>query len=1065
MDTFIYDDEILPELEIEELMTLEDMLQHQPSFVAFTKDEIHILMQHLLGSSAKADTFSKMHSKLLDPTAPEDDKMASHVVVGVGAKRVHVGDDGDLAFFEDLARAKDAPNYTLQQMGVHRVMLPFEQSPDTPNGIDLEQQRMAIRLEDGSQSVLLPEDPIIVKASSAQWQVKPVSVADYSGETDMGLSLRRSTPVVAWEPSAPNDLTTWVSKFVRPTFASIMEEIPDSYTLHDIHRVLSRFGYDLNALTKEEMSLLHQRLMSIPYPDDITEEDSIPTEKLTILKPDGAALDFIESLTQVAARMPSLVNDAEKQRIEDMYAAFLQSAPPMPSDISLLDPYDIVKRLQDGSLQLDDVVTHLQQWYQRWNMDVIARYVEKYRETSGNNVNSEYGDAMRKRMGVMQGSQSRQGGFVSIYRDLSEVKEGTNTAMYDGIMRNVYHHDGGVIIDEFEIVPDTGVQNVDDDDVIMPDEFAYDVPLPTECCNGLSDGAHEVLGCAWTRLHRTQQASGLPGNLPFYLEAVKARVAYPSRLSKVRGLFPVLSSDVISAFLVSDLNLALSRISDMSMDSGLQQELLAEFPRIHREWEEACWTAFVAMLVMWSLDLLGRAIDGSLEFSTSTAMIQHIGLWSPFGPPVENTRTGIIPYLTAVVSSLYPSMAADTLQQAMLEVCASMHSDRIQQLRDAWEEADKVQTRDRAAHAKTSLVNAIAAIKAKQRVNIVPAYIQAMLYLPTMLPARKNAAKVQRWVQGCCATKLDESFEADKDWKDQWKDMYMIKQGLSRKRWSQDPRAPLRSFMSTTEKGDAPTKAEGTSILHRPVVKDDDAPTHQTQVTTMLMQQEWVPRTHMDMLLRKPMETNEWAKVVLGKVFGRTKLPVVLQTLGVLNSNSNLMMSYINRVATILPVSMGATMRSWLAPMKDLVRTLGNGNDVKYVLTYCFTWVSVLPSSMSQSTDIINPSGLTVQETGTIHEAIYKICVEFTKSGAALTNAEIQHYITKKREQQKQVSLAKMDVLSAQDRKILQDSKKLKLVKLTEATELKDTSEMEALFEFRVRSQDHDESNPDVLGD
>ena len=81
----------------------------------------------------------------------------------------------------------------------------------------------------------------------------------------------------------------------------------------------------------------------------------------------------------------------------------------------------------------------------------------------------------------------------------------------------------------------------------------------------------------------------------------------------------------------------------------------------------------------------------------------------------------------------------------------------------------------------------------------------------------------------------------------------------------------------------------------------------------------------------------------------------------------------------------------------------------------------------------------------------------------ALTSEDIQKYITKKREQQKQISLAKMDVLSTEDRQILQDAKKLKLTKLVEVSEMADTTEIEGIFEFRMHSTDHDEANMDTL--
>lgn len=1079
---FIYDDEKLPELEVEELLTLEEMLQHQPSFVAFTKDEINVLLQQLLDSTQKADTFHRMHTELLKQKQAEGSLLEKLILQVAAERKVYdeqTGDDD--SFKEEMDKAKNAPNYTLQQVGVNRVMLPFKK-PAVDEGaasMEVSQVRADIILSDGSRSTLLAEDPISVAVQGAQWAARRPTPYDYV--FDRPPEDLRETPMVARDATT-SDITTWIQKFVRPTFASVIEDIPDTYSLHDVQRILGRFGYDWNNLTLEELKQLQEILLTLVMPRDSdqklsTEEQQQLRKTLVIPSPSlTPSLSMQDVAKNVQVRLHSLLTEIELQRLEDMYAVFLQSVPPLPGTIPLMEPHEIVRQLHDSTITLEEVQEQLQQWYHRWNIDIATRFMEKRRQTQGadevQGTLQGYIDMITKRLAETGKEGKNRAPFLSWHREIASIKEGNDTMMYDGnpmsaLSQVVFEELGEITMD---VVGEEDNILEEDVDAPLPDGYdAYDIALPVEVEKqhaDLTTGAKEVLGCVWTRMHRIQQASGLPGDMKTYLDLVKKRVSRSARIDQLKAHAPQLSTDILASVITSDLGVSMGKIRDLQIEDAVLSRLLEEYPVVHKEWEKACHDALSIMLTEWWLDMLRQSIAGTLDFTVSVAMMQHIGLWSPFGAPVEdgnNARTGILPYLAAVVETIYPHMTkADALEKAMMQIATEMFDERVKQLKEMWATAqDQKKTLDRAALAKVSLMEAIMAIKSKQRVNIIPTYIQALLYLPGVLPAKKQVAKAQRWVQGCCATKLDESFEADKDWKDTWRDLHMIKQGLAKKRWSQDPRPPLRMFVEARDKKSAAKESSADKMLPN-LVQDDEISS--TKEAEFLMKQTWISKTHMDMLIKKPMDVAEWSKNIIARVFNRTKVPSIIQALDILSSSTSLLLSWIARVALLLPSSLEHLIVSVIGPMKAMLRTLRNGSDVKYILTYCFTVVCALPSTL-QGASVIDPANITIQETGTIRDGIHRICVEYNKNGLAMTSQDIQKYITKKREQQKQISLAKMDILTTEDRKLLQDAKKLKLVKLAETSELQDTVEIDAIFEFRMRSTDEDEKNIEKLDD
>ena len=1042
MENLIYDDEKLPELEIEELLTLDEMLEHQPSFVAFSKEEVHVLLQQLLGSDRKADTFAQLHSRVVhqEPTTTRN------VLFKVAGRRQRHDDESEAALLEAIERARDAPNYVLQQQALRRAFLPLTSDEDGERPA-LSEIHANVILEDGSPTTLLEDDPISLPVVEAKWSIPAQRTAP-------------DTPWVPWTDGAPFDVATWVHAHVRPTLESVLKEIPADYTLHSLQQVLERYGYKWESLDVAQQTRLRETLTNLDIPPHSDDGSAQPKDvkpfKLHKTTPLWDATEMLES------RMPGLLSEDMLQQREDMYGAFLQSIPPMAAQVDLPQPHEIVRQLQGGALDIEDAIQQVQTWFMRWKVETATRFLEKLREnapleTGAGNL-ALLGARMNRAFETTQALHPSSS-FLQSQSEMNEVKKATDTTAYDGVPTSSH----GMVFEELgdEFAPGVEMGDEEQDDVDLPVDVVYDVPVPPSVAFGMSEGVLEAFACAWTRLHRVAQATGLPCDPNAYTRQIANVVSRETRMHALLSLTPALSQDVATTVLVHDLNVAMMKIRELRSEE-LVATLEQKYPHIHKEWKDACHTCFVILMTEWWLDLMKRVVDGSLDFTATTAMLQYIPLWSPTGPPFDETgksKTGVIYYITAVAHGVYSDVSAEHLVKEMTDTADRLFLERVEQLRKDWQSADAARRKiDRAKQAKQSLMDAIMAIKAKERVNIVPPYIEALLYLPGVLPAKRNTNKTAKWVQGCCAAKLDEAFEADVDWKDAWKDLHMIKQGLAKKRWSQDPRPTLRMFSSDSASRISPRKETKEHIAE---VTDEVQETSHADLNEMLAQQEWIPKSHVDMLTKKPMDVAGWSKQILTKMFARTKVSSMLQAMDIM-SHTTLVLSLCTSIAALLPQSLSHIQQYIMAPMKRMLRNLHNGTNERFLLQYCFVTLCALPSTLSGSS-ITDPTNVTTDEVANVREAIYKLCVQYTKNGMALTSEDIQKYITKKREQQKQISLAKMDVLSTEDRQILQDAKKLKLTKLVEATEMADTTEIEGIFEFRMQSTDHDEANMDTL--
>lgn len=1082
MDGLIYDEEQLPEIEVEELLTLHEMVQHQPSFVAFTPSELHVLIQQLTGitnNPRKADVFYKLHSAQIAQSHGEIDFVFKDIVCTVDAKRMQYEEEDHSVYTEQIQRAKNAPNYTLQQHALHKLGIPFRPSETSSDDHpELSEVQARIVLEDGSQSVLLPLDPVRLRLLGAQWQNNTRTCTDYVMDDDHIPTKR--PPVVEWNQHQHklSDLGVWIHQYVRPKLSSVMEDIPENASLHDMQRILARFGYLWNCLTQEETQ--HVKEHTAKMGDSTTEEPS-QTQHRNIashrfIKKHN---DFFEVLHSLEQLIHSRLSEDAKQRLEDVYGAWMQSIPPLAPNIALPDPYELALQISEGSVHLDETVEQLRQWYQRWDLDITSRFMDKLRNTTLETVDllkyAEKLEATSKARG-----ETRHRPFLSIHSEIQEIKAGSDTLFYDG--QNTLSALGFVFdeLAEPQGQPLADSEPEDDEIPTIPSDTLdpqESLPFMFQEDTQWSDGTKEVATFVWHVLQRVKNASGLPcSGGEAHMKLLLSRLPRLSRLESLKQLVPSLSLDALTALITNDVKTALARVDDMSSDDSTKSALAQHIPRIYKEWNDACNDATILVLTSWWLELIASSLQGTLDFSISNAMGRFLPLWSPFGPPVEDirrVRTGILPYMCAVTESMFPQFAYDVLQERMMDKAAHDFQDGLNQLHTMWKDLQTSQrVLDKAKLAKMSLMDAIVAMKAKQKVNVIPAYVQALLYLPGVLPAKRQVSKAHRWVQGCCAAPLGQSFEADVDWKDTWRDLHMIKQGLSRKRWSQEPRPPLRmhSVQVPSDAHQSSPPSKKSHVCSAMVqASTPNEPSKESQ-HTLLAKETWIPKQHMDMLLTRPMDVEAWAKTLLSRIYGKNKMTGMMQASHAIRTVS-LFLTWISRITSDVLVKMNMLdpIHKIIVPMRNMLRTLANDGGTTHIFTYCFVLVCCLPSSI-HGTVVEDPVGVTIQQLNAIRDMVYMISMEYVKNGVALTQEEIQRFITKKREQQKQISIAKMDILTTEDRQLLQDAKKLKLVKLAEAEEMRDAPEdgdvrldIDGENEYRMAPTDRDDMNMELL--
>jgi hypothetical protein len=108
---FVEEDEILPEIEIREFLSIEKMLEHDPKFVQSSYNEIVDLMGELLKNSARARVFADLHKSIINPN---EKSLTDFTTFKVELERKSLQED-DNEYINEYINAHKGDYYKLQQ--------------------------------------------------------------------------------------------------------------------------------------------------------------------------------------------------------------------------------------------------------------------------------------------------------------------------------------------------------------------------------------------------------------------------------------------------------------------------------------------------------------------------------------------------------------------------------------------------------------------------------------------------------------------------------------------------------------------------------------------------------------------------------------------------------------------------------------------------------------------------------------------------------------------------------------------------------------------------------------
>lgn len=1048
-------DEILNPITVTESITIDQVLQDSPNFVALDDDSIAAFAGDLLNDENKGEMILDLHKQTVGHHDLRDLRDLSHMNIkfNVSARLVVNDAVSEKEYKDQWKQLYDtAPHHTYVSEK-SRLSLPYEKTTTTTqDGLTLDPSvyenstKIVLDNGDGDEGVLLPEDDISPVIVGVQWCPPSYTKESYIFDESTVTECKHC------DAGDAGDTLDNVLRRCKPSLDDV-HFTPNGVVMdtHEIRASLANIGISFDKLKGEEITAIVDKINAAANSIDETKD---PEFAWKVVK--GAATkmakqkqaSFVDAVSAYLDRVGAYMTDTRKLALQAAFDAFLSSHPQYSLADGVDNPFQMAMSLIHSAENADafnEAVQRLKDVANRINTSLVRDFLVALQEFEDASAKST-AEFLSKVLDSRENKDYVALVETSTFKDIHEIVKGLDTSMYEGIdtNRGAFMSDpdasDNIAIDDYD-------ESIMEDNDAVPNSILYmTIPEPLQDVLVLMPANHrdnEILQYAFMSLHEIADVSGLPWPYELWLSEAFREHAFPqSRYETLKAKFPEVAGIVLNSIArTSTEKDGLSEIAKMS-NRQLANEVEKEYPAIIKKWQDEIRYAIIDGVSFWAIEVLERSLSGTLEFQLPNNEFAHY--WSAYGAPTEKgSNRGVFVYL-AKISNVDIKVL---LEHA--ETHYKYRYDRVVNMKPATGKGDS------AAKAQEAFTTALAVHKAnKQKIEFfLRTYVPMYLHLPSTMVQKVPLKKQPPWAQGCCIVPLGSTYEADLDFKyndsKQRKESYLytIKSKLSDKRWLKATRPSM--FVIAPPENSNKMKEEAIPIIpiaavdYATATANDNEPSHQaanSNANARELLADIAPNSHIT-----DYEQGRYSafRTSIVTVYNRALEGLPENTIAAFRSiiESSLDITcYIDMIISmcyfIYKRGKDSPGLESLTEIKSRLTGLVPIDIARYLLAVCITYI---------------PQGNIVE--------VIDMLNDIATNATTFTEEEAREFINKKREETKTDILRKTDAMSREDREVAKYANKLGIAKY--AT-MADPTASTAQQQQEQASSSHD---PDAQGE
>ena len=841
IDDYIYkyEDEDLDDIEYLEIMSLDDIIKDNPSFIALSENDIRDNLSNMFLNNKKAKNVTKLFYEIINDINEKRGVLDNYDNYIFNAEvEKEKNDVNEIKEQEDASYFNKLENREFSQYikAKDKYFFCIKYNNESTNIRFMNDKKINISLEPYHNNEfpiyypVFPTDEVNIPIISAYYKIPKSTISDkiYEKITDYLINSKNINLKNANNYDNTKDLVKDVRPDIHHIIKYMKEDERNDFNLDykNIDAIFKKFGKSLDLINQKDCDILCDYMISVTEYEKERKNifRRINIKKSDILNKKLVFFDKLKSIINLLDLKESTINFLGKTKIileEHLSTIAVTDELVNLNNLNINKLILHINQTEEGDvLQL---LTNIKQSMHIANIkdtiieiDKILKTVDKKPEIIKNyeilKHKFEY-----SRNHIFDYDKDGKHYLIS-YREVKEIKEGKYNDNYEGIP-----------LDNME---DT--INVDDQDNIAHEVYDIKYVIDTIDINKYLTNIN----------YKTEEGfiDGIKNVLPELTEISKMcnlEIDYDilcSELFKYNRSIPSRKNIYIKEF--KDRNVELNKTllnilekvppKNILNINGLVNELDRDTLDIiliaTKEWLSSIKELFIHAISFWILNVQEKILDDTFPLDENYLNDNYIVNWYKYGSPFNNLKKseekGVLPYIINIakeylINKNELSINADNLLKDTIKFIEDKYTPYLENMKSKYELLKNKKKEMRGLIEKEKFKNLRDNKICVKNVNLCKEqHVKSLLYMPDI-----DYVKIHKFLHGCCLKKLDDTFSDDIDLKNaKRKDLIAWKKEFAKKRMTNKTRE-LRFIPEKVNKDKAVVK-ELDSIFKEDITYD-----------------------------------------------------------------------------------------------------------------------------------------------------------------------------------------------------------------------------------------------------
>ena len=770
---FDLEDEELPDIEYLEILTMEEIIKNNPSFIAFSRQQIYDELYNVFKNKNKSKGFIDLFYEIIENQKKLID--TTNYIIKTDAIKNDYEDDETIDNLITTIKKLNRTQYELSQNAKNRLFFAITYDEKTEKLRFKAETKTNIELYNDDNAIvypIYPNDDANIPIQTIYYQVPQSTINDY-------LNVQSTSHLLEFENINETEAKFYTTlykllKVVRPSIEFALDKLENDEHLdyNNINNLLKKYDKSLDFIKIKDYEKLKEHITKLLEKD---KEEPVIHNNVKI-KPNiklNNKYTFFDNLEYIFKLLD--ISDKIKENYDAIYAK-LEEDKMSINEPSLLynNMSDIITALNTSVISLDDVSENIKLIKKSLIIEHSLNIIKFLKETDVEKIKESI-EYLRERYMLVKNSINEISNFhfVDFYGEIKEIILGNDNKNYEGVP--------------------TALKTLEFEDLEEKD----DVPIFE-----VEDEAKKenLLEKYWLSMKYKDEIG--------FVEILKIILPYLNKiqdLSKILINYDILCDNLFNKFrgVPSKLNLLKKYLKDTSLTENYLNDIVKLTPKavfslnldIDTEINKALTNANIDYvnilldvlydsLAWWSLQSQSEIIDEIIILNQNQFYIPCMDKWALYGLPLEkSSKNGILSYLSCVCLNIFREDDMfikiedniDKFLTKIMNIIEKEYTDTIKVLRDKYKSNDALKKKgEKGLELQRVLVESI---NKKSYDKLVNDYVNALLYMPGI-----KFKQVHKYLLGCCLQKIDSNFKSDSDLIDKRKDLLAVKNKYSKHR-------------------------------------------------------------------------------------------------------------------------------------------------------------------------------------------------------------------------------------------------------------------------------------------